>query len=331
LALACFAQCRTTCRIAPNRSRARRAESFEAAFSKLLHAGVLAAPLYDEEAKKYIGFLDTRDLVSMALVVFDKAKEKEDDVLLKEIWQHATHAKSGLTTPYLASRNPFVSVEKRLVAPRARQAAPQSARHARAPRRRRRRVHRQKVVNVVSQMASGSIRRQAAQHRRRVARQGRSARAQADHCRHRLRLASRHHHRRVRVRVRRLSEARLLPPSAASPSSTRQGHIVGNLSARDIKNFVKQPRASLLRMPVQVSSSPSSATRRSTSACRSSPLTDASPVRRAVLLFAGSRVHRLYIVDNEQAFHVQSACSRSLTRSRRSVRGRSQSEMAPVD
>lgn len=301
-------------------------ETFEAAFSKLLHAGVLAAPLYDEEAKKYIGFLDTRDLVSMALVVFDKAKEKEDDVLLKEIWQHATHAKSGLTMPYLASRNPFVSVEKgssllvlvklllSLRGTRVRRIAVVDA-------------STQKVVNVVSQMALVQF----------VAKQLNIVDESLD-----------------KVVLPELKQTIAATGCASRPAITidesasaydafhklvsaavgglavvnGQGQIVGNLSARDIKNFIKKPRASLLRMPVKQFITEL----RNESIDIRVPvfqLTDATPVRRAVFLFAGSRVHRLYIVDNEQSFRPVGVFA--LSDAIKALFAGAVSEMAPVD
>jgi CBS domain-containing protein len=279
-------------------------ESFEAAFSKLLHAGVLAAPLLDEATNKYIGFLDTRDLVSIALVVFDKSNKygatggAGGDELLKQIWEHATHAKSGLTTQYLASRNPFVAVEKgssllalvklllSLRGTRVRRVAvldPASG----------------KVVNVVSQMALVQF----------VAKQLNVVDENLDH-----------------VHLPELKQTIAATGCASRPAITidetataydafqklvatavgglavvdAHGHVTGNLSARDIKNFVKHPRASLLRMPVRQFI----AELRNEAIDIRVPLfavTDATLVRRAVLLFAGSRVHRLYIVDNELA------------------------------
>jgi CBS domain-containing protein len=315
----------TICHTAPNRSRVRRQKRFEAAFSKLLHAGVLAAPLYDEEAKKYIGFLDTRDLVSMALVVFDKAKDKDDDVLLKEIWQHATHAKSGLTLPYLASRNPFVSVEKgssllvlvklllSLRGTRVRRIAVVDAS--------------QKVVNVVSQMALVQF----------VAKQLNIVDESLDKVvlpELKQTIAATGCASRPAITVDESASAydafhKLVSAAVGGLAVVNgQGQIVGNLSARDIKNFIKKPRASLLRMPVKQFI----AELRNESIDIRVPvfqLTDATPVRRAVFLFAGSRVHRLYIVDNEQSFRPVGVFA--LSDAIKALFAGAVSEMAPVD
>lgn len=299
-------------------------ESFEAAFTKLLHAGVLAAPLFDEGAHKYVGFLDTRDLVSIALVVFDKSKG--GDELLKAIWEHATHAKSGLTTQYLASRNPFVAVESgssllalvklllSLRGTRVRRVAvvdPASG----------------KVVNVVSQMAL--VQFVAAQLNIVDEALDKIPLPELKHTVAATGCASR-----PAITVDENATAydafQKLVASAVGGLAVvnAHGHITGNLSARDIKNFVKHPRASLLRMPV----------RQFLAELRNEAIdirvpvfsvTDATTVRRAVLLFAGSRVHRLYIVDNEQSLHPVGVFA--LSDALKALFAGAVAEMAPVD
>jgi CBS domain-containing protein len=83
---------------------------------------VLSAPVYSKDASAYIGFLDTRDLVSF--VVFQaeekgKAKSSTDTLqvpdldlpsLLDTAARMPAYTAQNLTTGYLAARNKFIPV-----------------------------------------------------------------------------------------------------------------------------------------------------------------------------------------------------------------------------
>lgn len=74
------------------------------------------------------------------------------------------------------------------------------------------------------------------------------------------------------------------------------GVITGNISARDIKAFAKNPKMSFMALPVGQFMAQLRGEAIDIRAPVMSLLTT-STLRRAVFLFAGTRVHRLYIVD----------------------------------
>lgn len=47
-------------------------ESFVSAFSKLVASNILSAPVYDAKMKKFIGYLEVRDLLSIVIAVTKK-------------------------------------------------------------------------------------------------------------------------------------------------------------------------------------------------------------------------------------------------------------------
>jgi len=72
-------------------------------FEKLLKYNILAAPVYDEVAKKYTGFLDIRDLISYAVFAF----ENRDKVAYKPKGPVYTTLIDDVTVTYFSRRNPF--------------------------------------------------------------------------------------------------------------------------------------------------------------------------------------------------------------------------------
>jgi len=81
------------------------------AFSVLLENNILSAPVYDEEKKAYCGFLDIRDLVSFVVFVSDEQKvtnnSQLDDIIKHGQQQFRTPTTDGVSVKYLARRHRF--------------------------------------------------------------------------------------------------------------------------------------------------------------------------------------------------------------------------------
>jgi len=88
--------------------------SLHAGFEQLIQNNILSAPVYDWERREYIGFLDVRDLVSFTVFVYDEQKVN-DNTRLRDLIQHGTGqfkmpTTEGVTVSYLARRNRFIPV-----------------------------------------------------------------------------------------------------------------------------------------------------------------------------------------------------------------------------
>lgn len=82
----------------------------------LIKNKIQSAPVYDEATNSYIGFLDVRDLVSFVRFVFDEQKVVDNNTL-KDIIFHGVHmfkapTTEGVTVSYLARRNKFAPLTK---------------------------------------------------------------------------------------------------------------------------------------------------------------------------------------------------------------------------
>jgi len=79
-------------------------------FKTLVDNNILSAPVYDEKAHKYSGFLDIRDLVSFVVFVDDDQKSDVPQNLNELIMHGCKLFKAeleGVTVTYLSRRNPF--------------------------------------------------------------------------------------------------------------------------------------------------------------------------------------------------------------------------------
>jgi CBS domain-containing protein len=84
-------------------------ESFEAAFAKLVQHHVLSAPVWSAQEKKFVGYLELRDLLSILLATYSDARDHQASSI-DELLRHAReHLKvmDGITLTYMARRNPF--------------------------------------------------------------------------------------------------------------------------------------------------------------------------------------------------------------------------------
>ena len=77
---------------------------------KLSTGGVLSAPVWNEETKKYTGFLDMRDLVSSVVFIAEHASTAKTRTLA-DLFVNAKWVGGAFTVTYLSRRNPFRSVK----------------------------------------------------------------------------------------------------------------------------------------------------------------------------------------------------------------------------
>jgi CBS domain-containing protein len=77
---------------------------------KLSSANVLSAPVWSEETKKYTGFLDMRDLVSSVVFIAEHASNCQTKTLA-DLFVNAKWVGGAFTVTYLSRRNPFRSVK----------------------------------------------------------------------------------------------------------------------------------------------------------------------------------------------------------------------------
>jgi len=78
-------------------------------FQVLLTNSILSSPVYDEESKSYLGFLDVRDLVSFVVYLYD---HKRGFANFQELVTHGTELlripeTEGVTLTYFSRRNGF--------------------------------------------------------------------------------------------------------------------------------------------------------------------------------------------------------------------------------
>jgi len=73
------------------------------AFSALLQANLLSAPVWDKETKQYTGFLDVKDMVAATLHTA-KAKVEDGSFLTKAVEKHV---EDNPSIKYLSRRSPF--------------------------------------------------------------------------------------------------------------------------------------------------------------------------------------------------------------------------------
>jgi len=85
-------------------------------FQSLLQNNILSAPVWDASVSKYIGFLDIRDLVAFVVFVYDNQKVNDDsrleDLILHGVGQFHTPTTDGVTVSYLSRRHKFVTVKE---------------------------------------------------------------------------------------------------------------------------------------------------------------------------------------------------------------------------
>jgi CBS domain-containing protein len=86
------------------------ADSLEEGFQKLSSANVLSAPVFNEETKKYTGFLDMRDLVSSVVFIAENAGNASTKTLA-DLFVNAKWVGGAFSVTYLSRRNPIKEVK----------------------------------------------------------------------------------------------------------------------------------------------------------------------------------------------------------------------------
>jgi len=87
-------------------------ETLEEGFTKLATHNILSAPVYDEEQKKYTGFLDMRDLVSSVVFIAEQNVEFKSTKTLKDLLVNAKWVGGSYTVTYLSRRNKYSPIHK---------------------------------------------------------------------------------------------------------------------------------------------------------------------------------------------------------------------------
>jgi CBS-domain-containing membrane protein len=85
-------------------------------FLALIQGNVLSAPVWDPATQKYIGYLDIRDLVSFVVFVYDEQKVQDntrlEDLIKHGVGQLKVKTTDGVTVNYLSRRHKFVTVNE---------------------------------------------------------------------------------------------------------------------------------------------------------------------------------------------------------------------------
>jgi CBS-domain-containing membrane protein len=85
-------------------------------FLALIQGNVLSAPVWDSVSSQYIGYLDIRDLVSFVVFVYDEQKVQDnsrlEDLIKHGVGQYKVITTDGVTVSYLARRHKFITVKE---------------------------------------------------------------------------------------------------------------------------------------------------------------------------------------------------------------------------
>jgi len=261
-------------------------------FQTLIENNILSAPVWDATASKYIGFLDIRDLVAFVVFVYDNQKVNNDsrleDLILHGVGQLHTPTTDGVTVSYLSRRHKFVTVkETDTLETATRVLADQS-------------IHRVpvvdengKVVNIISQSSVIQIITQ--------------------HC---VDLVGNHTDRTIAelhvgstpvLSVKKtesvINTFRILDTKNKSGIALVDfdGRLVGTTTGKDLGLFLKNPTLAILNLPIF----------EHLQKIRAEIIDIKTPciavfardsLARAVALLAATRVHRVFVVDNEEHY-----------------------------
>jgi len=253
-------------------------------FQKLLDNHILSAPVYDEAAGKYIGFLDIRDLVSFCVFINDNNNETSN---LTDLVNYGVkmfkHAVDGVTVTYLSKRNPFHSVKK---GSSLKEAVDMLARGLR-------RVpvvdENGKVINIISQSTLVQFMNHHVEDLKDIANKRVSELGVGS-----PNVLS------VKKDDSAINVFRILETHGRSGVAVvdASGVLVANTSGQDLKLFVKTPSLSLLQIPIidflkQI---------RSLSVDIMAPVITCKPTDSFAMVIAklaATKVHRLFVTDDD--------------------------------
>jgi CBS domain-containing protein len=262
------------------------------AFQKLLDKNILSAPVHDKEKNEFIGFLDVRDLVSFVVFVYDEQKVT-DNTRLRDLIQHGTGqfkmpTTDGVTVSYLARRNRFVAVGSD--APLSRVSELLAKGFHRVPV-----VDAQgKVINVISQ---SSIVKYLADNLRDAILDNRN-----DPTIEALQIGTKPVLS-VSKKSTVINTFRLMDQKKRSGVALidETGRFVGTTTGKDLGLFLDNPSLAALNLPIfehlQI-------IRQKQTDIKSPSISvfDHDRISRAIGLIAATRVHRVFVVDNEKDF-----------------------------
>uniref|UniRef100_A0A6B2LAX9 CBS domain-containing protein n=1 Tax=Arcella intermedia TaxID=1963864 RepID=A0A6B2LAX9_9EUKA len=263
-------------------------------FLTILHSNVLSAPVWDASVNKYIGFLDIRDLVSFVVFVYDEQMVQDnsrlEDLIVHGVGQFKVKTTDGVTVSYLSRRHKFVTVHESdsLLSVTKLLADAQ--------------VHRVpvvddagKVINVISQSsiiglladkcAEGGTMHDADQALSSFPHLGNAPVLSV------LKTES-------VINTFRLLEKRNLSGIALVDE---KGKLVGTTTGKDLGLFLKNPTLAALNRPIfEHLQHIRSELIESKTPCIS--VEEKDKLSRAVSLLAATRVHRVFVVDNDENY-----------------------------
>jgi len=263
-------------------------------FQTLLQNNILSAPVWDLTTEKYIGFLDIRDLVAFVVYIYDNQKVNNDsrleDLILHGVGQFNTPTTDGVTISYLARRHKFVTVkETDTVEQATRVLADQS-------------IHRIPVVdesgqlvNIISQSSFIHI----------INKYFINPIGQEDHST----IAQLHQIGSTPVLSVQKSETVIntfrildLKNKSGIALTDSTGKLVGTTTGKDLGLFLKSPTLATLNLPIfeHLQQIRSSETIDIKTPCIA--VFPKDTLSRAIALIAATRVHRVFVVDNEDNY-----------------------------
>jgi CBS domain-containing protein len=262
-------------------------------FEQLIRNNILSAPVQDKEHREFIGFLDVRDLVSFVVFVYDEQKVN-DNTRLRDLIQHGTGqfkmpTTDGVTVSYLARRNRFVSV-------------PPDAPLQRVVEILAKGVHRVPVVNaqgnVINVISQSSIVKYLANRL-----QDAIIENPADPKIEDLPTVGTKSVLTVGKTASVISTFRLMDQKKRSGIAIvdETGRFVGTTTGKDLGLFLENPSLAVLNLPIF----------EHLQMIRAKQIDIKSPsisvfehdkVSRAIGLIAATRVHRVFVVDNEKHY-----------------------------
>jgi len=266
-------------------------DSLEEGFLKLSNGNVLSAPVFSEETKQYTGFLDMRDLVSSVVFISEQQSQKATKTLA-DLFVNAKWVGGAFSVTYLSRRNAFKSV------------SPSDP-----------------LIKVCEMLAA----RSGAAKLKRVAVVDAEGQVTAIISQSTLlsfvgKLISEHHvHSDKAIAALELGSAPVIALEESLPAieafrimdSKRitgmaivntAGRLVGNISARDLKAFVKHIDFDRLMQPIGEFVSDLRKADLSDSKSPTISLFPDATFEHVVAKLVATRVHRIFVVDNEERY-----------------------------
>jgi len=259
-------------------------------FQTLLENNILSAPVWDASINKYIGFLDIRDLVAFVVFVYDNQKVQDnsrlEDLILHGEGQFHTLTTDGVTVSYLSRRHKFVTVKETDTLEKATHVLSDQS------------IHRVPVVDDAGQVVN-------------IISQSSLVQIIAQHC---IKITSEEPDLTIEELPSVGSSPVLAVPKTESVINTFRildlknksgialvdgdNRLVGTTTGKDLGLFLKNPTLATLNLPIFEHLQKIRAQLIDIKTpCIS--VFSSDKLSRAVALLAATRVHRVFVVDNE--------------------------------